>query len=103
MLTRADGMGFTVTQTTISEGMEVELQYRHHLEACLCIEGELAVEDLATGDTHVVEAGTIYALNAHDHHRVVAKRPTRLVCVFAPALTGDETHDERGGYRPAVE
>jgi L-ectoine synthase len=98
MLTRADGMGFTVTQTTIEQGMEVELQYRHHLEACLCIEGELEVEDLATGTSHAVVAGTLYALNEHDHHRVRAKAPTRLVCVFTPALTGDETHDASGGY-----
>ena len=101
MLTRADGMGFTVTQTTISEGMEVELEYRHHLEACLCIDGELEIEDLATGEKHTVGAGTIYALDAHDHHVVRAKAPTRLVCVFAPALSGDETHDASGGYAAA--
>jgi L-ectoine synthase len=101
MLTRADGMGFTVTQTTIEEGMVVELEYRHHLEACLCIEGELEVEDLATGARHAVVTGTIYALNEHDHHVVRAKAPTRLVCVFTPALAGDETHDDSGGYAAA--
>jgi L-ectoine synthase len=101
MLTRADGMGFTVTQTTIEQGMEVELQYRHHLEACLCIEGELEVEDLATGARHAVVTGTIYALNEHDHHVVRAKAPTRLVCVFTPALAGNETHDDSGGYAAA--
>lgn len=98
MLTREDGMGFTVTQTTIEQGMEVELEYRHHLEACLCVEGELEVEDLATGERHVVGPGTLYALDAHDRHVVRANAPTRLVCVFIPALAGDETHDESGGY-----
>lgn len=98
MLTRADGMGFTMTHTTIEAGMEVELEYRNHLEACLCIEGELEVEDLSTGTRHVVGPGTIYALNAHDRHVVRAKAPTRLVCVFSPALAGDETHDASGGY-----
>lgn len=101
MLTRADGMGFTVTQTIIEPGMEIELCYRHHLEACLCIEGELEVEDLGTGDRYVVGPGTLYALDAHDHHIVRSKAPTRLVCVFTPALAGSETHDASGGYAPS--
>lgn len=101
MLTRDDGMGFTVTHTTIEPGMQIELRYRHHLEACLCIEGELEVEDLATGERHAVVPGTLYALDRHDHHVVRSKAPTRLVCVFTPALTGDETHDGSGGYVPA--
>ena len=102
MLTKADGMGFTVTQTTIETGMEIELRYENHLEACLCIEGALEIEDLGTGAHHVVGPGTIYALDEHDHHIVRATAPTRLVCVFAPALTGDETHDASGGYAAAT-
>lgn len=101
MLTRADGMGFTVTHTTIERGMQVEVEYRHHLEACLCVGGKLEVEDLATGDRHVVGPGTLYALDAHDHHVVRALEPTTLVCMFTPALAGDETHDASGSYAPA--
>lgn len=101
MLTRADGMGFTVTQTIIEPGMEIELEYRHHFEACVCIEGELEIEDLGTGERHVVGPGTLYALDAHDHHIVRSKAPTRLVCVFTPALAGGETHDASGGYAPS--
>ena len=101
MLTRADGMGFTVTQTTVEEGMVAELRYANHLEACYCIEGELEIEDLDTGANHIVGPRTIYALDRHDRHVVRANAPTRLVCVFAPALSGDETHDASGGYAPA--
>lgn len=101
MLTRADGMGFTVTHTTIERGMQVEVEYRHHLEACLCVGGKLEVEDLATGDRHVVGPGTLYALDAHDPHVVRALEPTTLVCMFTPALAGDETHDASGSYAPA--
>ena len=101
MLTRAFGMGFTLTQTTIEEGMEIELEYRHHLEACLCVEGELQIEDLMTGTSHVVGPGTMYALDAHDHHVIRATAPSRLVCVFTPALAGGETHDASGSYAPA--
>ncbi len=101
MLTRADGMGFTITQTTIEQGMEIELEYRHHLEACLCLEGELELVELANGARHVIGPGTLYALDAHDHHVLRALAPSRLVCVFTPALAGDETHDTSGGYAPA--
>jgi L-ectoine synthase len=101
MLTRADRMGFTLTQTTIEQGMEIELEYRHHLEACLCIEGELVLEVLSTGARHVIGPGTVYALDAHDHHVLRATAPSRLVCVFTPALAGDETHDASGGYAAA--
>jgi L-ectoine synthase len=101
MLTRADGMGFTVTHTTVEAGMQAQLEYRHHLEACLCVEGQLEIDDLATGERHVVRSGTLYALDAHDRHAVRAVAPTTLVCVFSPALAGDETHDDSGGYPQA--
>lgn len=98
MLTRADGVGFTITQTTIEKGMEIELEYRHHVEACVCIEGELEVELLASGESLAIGPGTVYALDAHDRHVLRALAPSRLVCVFTPALSGDETHDASGGY-----
>jgi L-ectoine synthase len=101
MLTRGDGLGFTVTHTTVDAGMRAELEYRHHLEACLCVAGELEIEDLSTGERHVVRAGTLYALDAHDRHVVRALEPTTLVCVFTPALAGDERHDASGGYPAA--
>jgi L-ectoine synthase len=102
MLTRGDGLGFTITHTTVDAGMRAELQYRNHLEACLCVKGALEIQDLATGERHVVGPGTVYALDRHDKHTVNALERTTLVCVFAPALVGDETHDESGGY-PAAE
>jgi L-ectoine synthase len=102
MLTRADGMGFTITHTTVEAGFHAELQYRNHLEACLCVEGALEIQDLATSERHVVGPGTVYALDRHDKHTVSALGRTTLVCVFSPALVGDETHDASGGY-PAAE
>ena len=102
MLTRTDSMGFTITHTTVEAGFRAELQYRNHLEACLCLEGALEIQNLDTGERHVVRPGTMYALDRHDRHTVSALERTKLVCVFAPALVGDETHDEFGGY-PAAE
>ena len=97
-LLRRDGMGFTLTRTTISAGSSQTMQYRNHLEANLIIEGEGDLVDLATGTVHRLRPGTMYALDRHDRHRIDASTDMRLVCVFTPALVGPETHDEEGSY-----
>jgi len=38
---------------------------------------------------------------SHDRHLLRATREMELACVFAPALTGRETHDEEGTYPAA--
>lgn len=89
-LLEKDGMGFSLTDTLIEAGTESLLQYRNHLEACYCIEGEGEVE--SAGKTHIIKPGVMYALNAHDTHYLRAKTTLRLVCVFSPALKGKECH-----------
>lgn len=100
LLLRDDGMGFSMSETVLEPGMDEVLWYKHHLEACFCVEGEAEVEDLATGETHTIRPGTVYALEAHERHRLTVRIRTRLVCVFSPPLTGRETHDDDGSYAP---
>jgi L-ectoine synthase len=92
-LLESDGMGYTVTDTTVRAGTKSRLEYRHHLEACYCIEGSGEVVGL-DGDSHALTPGTLYALDRNDAHFLVASphEDLRLVCVFSPALRGDETH-----------
>lgn len=92
-LLAADGMGYTVTDTIVTAGTKSRLEYRNHLEACYCIEGSGEVVD-AGGRTFPIVPGTLYALDNHDPHFLVASphEDLRLVCVFAPALRGDERH-----------
>ncbi|MEM7226805.1 MAG: ectoine synthase [Pseudomonadota bacterium] len=97
-----DGMGFTLTETTITAGTDHVLWYKHHLEACYCIDGEGEVEDLATGALYQILPSTCYALDQHERHRFKAITDMRLVCVFTPALTGGEVHDEDGAYVAAT-
>ena len=42
-----DGVGFTVTETTVEAGAEQILWYKHHIEANYVIEGEGEVENMA--------------------------------------------------------
>ena len=97
-LLRRDGMGFTLTSTTIAAGSSQTMQYKNHVEANLIIEGEGHLTDLATGTVHRLAPGTMYALDRHDRHRIDADTDMRLVCVFSPALVGPETHDGDGSY-----
>jgi L-ectoine synthase len=103
LLLRRDGLGFSLHDTTVAAGADMELQYRHHLEACYCLEGEAEITDLATGTAHAIGPGTVYALDQHDRHRLQVRRDLRLVCVFNPPLTGAETHDETGSFPPPGE
>lgn len=97
LLLRRDGMGFSLHDTTVAAGSELNLEYRHHLEACYCVEGEAEITDRATGETHRIGPGSVYGLDRHDAHTVRVLSDLRLVCVFNPALSGTEQH-VGGGY-----
>jgi L-ectoine synthase len=93
LLTRADGMGFTVCHTVVRAGSESLLQYRNHLEACYCIAGEGEVEDM-DGVIHPIRPGDIYVLDKHDRHYLRAGGTDMvLVSVFNPPLEGAERHN----------
>jgi L-ectoine synthase len=93
LLIAADGVGYTVTDTIVWAGTSSPLQYRNHLESCYCISGTGAVVDM-DGVRHDIVPGTIYSLNQHDAHHLIAdpEGDMRLICMFTPALIGDESH-----------
>ena len=99
ILLKSDGMGYSLHDTLIPEGSEMELEYKHHLETNYCIAGEGEVVDVATGQVWPLKPGSMYALDRHDRHILRAtKGDLRLVCVFNPALSGDEHHGADGSY-----
>jgi L-ectoine synthase len=93
-LTAKDGLGYTLTDTIVNAGTRSPLEYKNHLEACYCIAGSGMVID-ANGDEHPLTPGTMYALDKNDPHHLIASpsEDLRLICVFSPALEGDERHD----------
>ncbi|MFF2041104.1 ectoine synthase [Kitasatospora sp. NPDC058170] len=92
-LLAGDGLGYSLTDTLVRAGTKSRLEYRNHMEACYCIAGSGEVIDL-DGNAHPITPGRMYALDQHDAHYLVASpdEDLRLVCVFAPALQGDEVH-----------
>lgn len=99
LLVRDDGLGFSLSETTVEAGAELDLWYKHHQEACFVISGEAELTERDTGVVHVLGPGSLYAPE-HDRHHVSVRSPLRLVCVFNPALSGHETHDADGSYLP---
>lgn len=108
LLTRDDGMGFSLHETWIHPDTETHIWYKHHLEAVYCIEGEGEIEPVdadgrGNGEPIAIRPGMMYALDAHDRHFLRARSRLRLICVFNPPLRGDETHGPDGAYAPVTE
>lgn len=102
LLLASDGMGFSFHITTLEGGRSWDFHYRHHVEAVFVISGSGTIEDLATGEKHALEPGTLYALDDHDRHTLTATTELVTACVFNPPVTGAEVHDASGAYRPAA-
>ena len=100
LLRKQDGLEHSLHWTEIHAGSETELCYEHHFESNLCVAGEGEVVDVASGVTHQIRPGTMYALDQHDRHILRAHTDMTLVCGFWPALSGAETHNANGGYDP---
>lgn len=104
LVLKKDGMGYSVHDTIIKAGTETHIWYQNHLEAVYCIQGAGEVETVKDGKIHPIKKDEIYILDEHDEHllRAYEGEDMRMVCVFNPPITGQETHDENGVY-PVIE
>jgi L-ectoine synthase len=101
MLLADDGMGFSFHITTLEAGSEHTFHYKNHFESVYCISGKGSITDLATGETHQIRPGVMYALNLHDKHTLRAEEELIMACCFNPPVTGTEVHDADGAYAAA--
>lgn len=94
-----DRVGFSFHETTIQAGTVNEFHYANHIEAVWLVEGTGELVDLAEGGrSYPLAPGTMYLLNGHERHRVVAHTQLRMLCVFNPPVVGTEVHDADGVY-----
>ncbi|MBC7286208.1 ectoine synthase [Hoeflea sp.] len=98
MLLADDGMGFSFHITRLGAGSEHTFEYKNHFESVYCMQGTGSITDLATGETHQIRPGVIYALNDHDRHILRAEDELVMACVFNPPVTGQEVHRADGSY-----
>ena len=103
MLLKDDGMGFSFHITTLQAGSEHTFHYKHHFESVYCMSGRGSITDLATGQTHEIKPGVMYALNLNDKHTLRAEEELVMACCFNPPVTGNEVHREDGSYAPVEE
>ncbi len=103
MLLADDGMGFSFNITILQPGSEHEFEYKNHFESVYCLQGKGSITEVATGKTHQITPGVMYALNEHDRHILRAEEELTMACCFNPALTGKEVHREDGSYPPPEE
>lgn len=98
LLLRRDNVGFSLHDTIIKAGTETKIWYKHHVEAVYCIEGEGEIELMDSNEVYRIEAGMMYVLNGHEKHLLRGATDMRMICVFNPACSGAEVHDEEGAY-----
>jgi L-ectoine synthase len=91
ILTESDGLGYTLTKTTVAAGSSSSLQYKNHRESCFCVAGKGAIE--VDGTVYPLVPGSTYVLDEHEPHLLSGEDTLHLVCVFTPALQGHETHN----------
>ena len=103
LLLEGDGMGFSFHITTLEAGSEHTFEYKNHFESVYCIKGKGAITDLATGVTHEITPGVMYALDKNDRHTLRAQDELVMACVFNPPVTGTEVHRADGSYALAEE
>ena len=103
MLLADDGMGFSFHITTLAAGSEHTFHYKNHFESVYCMAGSGSITDLATGETHAIRPGVMYALNLHDKHTLRAEEELVMACCFNPPVTGKEVHRADGSYAAVEE
>ena len=92
-LTAGDGYNIGIHNTTITAN--TRLQYRRHFEGVYVIKGDGTTYSWDGGQqSHTfVPDGTMFLMDKHDAHTIsIEGAGASSICVFFPALKGDETH-----------
>lgn len=98
LLLARDGLGYSFHDTTLYKGSQTNMHYKNHQETVYCIEGRATLTDHTNGEVYEIIPGTMYVLDRHEKHTLDVEETVRMICVFTPALVGQEVHDEEGAY-----
>lgn len=98
LLLARDGLGYSFHDTTLYSGTQTNMHYKNHQETVYCIEGKATLTDHTNGEVYEIIPGTMYVLDHHEKHTLDVEETVRMICVFTPALVGQEVHDDEGAY-----
>jgi L-ectoine synthase len=90
LILAADGIKFSVHETSLDANIELSFNYELHRETVYCIEGEGSIHNVAKDETADLLPGTIYSAGIGEPHIVKTKTEMKLLCIFDPPLTGRE-------------
>ena len=92
LLTKSDGVGFSVSEARASAGESSDLWYTNHWEANYIRSGRGVLEDRGTGERWPLAPGVVYCVGPADRHRVTrnAGEGMRIISVFNPPILGEE-------------
>ena len=105
LLTKSDGLNFSVSEARASSAGQSDLWYKNHWEANYVRSGTATLENRSTGETWALKPGVLYCVGPTDQHRIIRTENTdmRTISVFNPPIEGLETHDDDGAYPPTGE
>ena len=86
-----DGFGLTLTDIVLQPQIEKTYGYEDNLEIAYFIEGRAKLTDNSNTTVHLIEPGTLWVAPAKTYFSFITDLPTRLICIFNPALEGHET------------
>src|SRR5206468_3716424 len=93
LLTKADGLNFSISEARAQKARQAELWYKNHWEANYVRAGHATLEDRTTGQRWTLEPGVLYCVGPKDKHRIIRDDARlRIISVFNPPLGGNETH-----------
>ncbi|MGC5257142.1 ectoine synthase [Gordonia sp. DT218] len=81
-----DRVGFSLHETVVAPDTETPLHYPDYIEAVWLIEGSGELIDRDNERTYTLAPGTMYLLDQHERHTIVAHTRLRMYCVFTPAV-----------------
>lgn len=102
LLTKADGLNFSISEARGSKAGISTLWYKNHWEANYIRSGTGILEDCNSGQRWNLAPGVLYCVGPLDKHRIIRETDgaTRTISVFSPPIVGEETHDSDGAYPP---
>lgn len=105
LLTKADRLGFSVSEARTRQVGQLDIWYKHHWEANYVYAGNATLENRTTQERWPLEPGVLYCVGPQDRHRIICEEPSdlRVISVFSPPLEGTETHAADGSYPPTGE
>jgi L-ectoine synthase len=84
LLAAEDQADFSLHDTLITAGAQIEVQISNQFEAVYILEGKGTIEPQGMDQIISLAPGTLYTVTSKDPHVLKAETAMRMICVFSP-------------------